>query len=192
MYATYFLAFHAVWGKTIILGRMISQSITLFLVCNLCVALWRGWLVWHHQQPGLLPVWRRRLLPVHTLHQEGTQTEISDASPPVYYIYALRESLTSITFHHTHCFVFLFNHLKGGKVMCGWLSARILQSRWSLESEAGSKAGFFLFTVVEIRAFWHKRCAAKQISTKQTNTDHCYFPLSPVNDCTYLVSLICT
>lgn len=73
------------------------------------------------------------------------------------------------------------------------LQAHILQSRWSLEAEAGFKARFFLFIVVEIRLFWHERCAATQETcTKQTNTDPCYFPLSPVNDCSYLVSLICT
>lgn len=83
--------------------------------------------------------------------------------------------------------------LKGGQVLFGLLQPRISQSRWSLEAEAGSKARFFLFTVVEIRLFWPKCWAAAQkISTEQTNTAPCYFPFSPVNDCAYLVSLICT
>ncbi len=89
-----FSNFHAVWGIIIIFER----TLTLFLVYNFCLAFWSGWLVWHHQQPGLLPVWRRRLLPVHTLHQKGTQTDISSATPPVCHIYRERERLIFITF----------------------------------------------------------------------------------------------
>lgn len=103
----------------------------------------------------------------------------------------------NIRFHHFNTICFSFNNnnrynitnnfcplcLKGGKVLFGSLQACILQSRWSLEAEAGFKARSFLFTVVEIRLFWPERCAATQeTSPKQTNTDPCYFPLSPVND----------
>lgn len=83
MLSHFFLAFpvfHVVQGKIHIWGRIISPTITVFLVCNLCLAFWRGRLVWHHKQQGLLPVWRRRLLPIYTLHQEGTQTHFSRAT----------------------------------------------------------------------------------------------------------------
>lgn len=124
-----------VWGTLIILRK----TLTLFLVYNLPLALWRGWLVWHHQQSGLLPVWRRRLLPVHTLHQKGTQTHISSATLPVCHILMGR-----IGFHHFYTIYFCFSNknlflshlnydfcprwLKGSKVF-GSLQAHILQSR---------------------------------------------------------------
>lgn len=132
----------------------------------------------------------------------------NSATPPVCHIYLGKRK---IDFHPFYTICFCFNNknssfngynitynfcplcLKGGKVLFGSPQAHILQSRWSLEAEAGFKARFFLFTVVEIRLFWHERCAATQeTSAKQTNTDPCYFSLSPVNDCAYLVSLICT
>lgn len=59
------------------------------------------------------------------------------------------------------------------------------QWRWSLEAEGR----FFLFAVVEICVFGTS--TVQETSAKQTSTDPCYFPLAPVNDCAYLVSLIC-
>lgn len=105
----FFLTFHAAWGEMIIWGK----TVTLFLVYNLCLALWGGRLVWHHQQPGLLPVWRRRLLPVHALHQKGTQTEPSNAAAPVCHIYTGRDWLIFIT---TSVFILITQIFWGG----GW------------------------------------------------------------------------